>query len=294
MDFSTNGYENQNMINRTNSQNIEIRNTGKNLGFNHANMSNNNMLDNSNLYSYQAKSDNKVRKKLSNKMKNSINLISNEYNNKNFGINDNQNNNSNQNNQISQSNNESTQSSIKENSNLDNIETNKVLENCVLRKSNNIYITKDGTELGLWPNQNINNNNNANNIYRKLEDINTNEVILNYKKSNSANINIDNSKINLLNTNTKNVLESMKQNNQYYQPPTIDNQNNSLNKNDSNLNSLQNNNNNNSETQMMLDSNMMIKNQFNQKINNMGIQSNSYNNINNNYFGNFKIYMNNE
>ena len=292
MDFSTNGYENQNMINRTNSQNIEIRNTGKNLGFNHANMSNNNMLDNSNLYSYQAKSDNKVRKKLSNKMKNSINLISNEYNNKNFGINDNQNNNSNQNNQISQSNNESTQSSIKENSNLDNIETNKVLENCVLRKSNNIYITKDGTELGLWPNQNINNNNNANNIYRKLEDINTNEVILNYKKSNSANINIDNSKINLLNTNTKNVLESMKQNNQYYQPPTIDNQNNSLNKNDSNLNSLQNNNN--SETQMMLDSNMMIKNQFNQKINNMGIQSNSYNNINNNYFGNFKIYMNNE
>ena len=292
MDFSTNGYENQNMINRTNSQNIEIRNTGKNLGFNHANMSNNNMLDNSNLYSYQAKSDNKVRKKLSNKMKNSINLISNEYNNKNFGINDNQNNNSNQNNQISQSNNESTQSSIKENSNLDNIETNKVLENCVLRKSNNIYITKDGTELGLWPNQNINNNNNANNIYRKLEDINTNEVILNYKKSNSANINIDNSKINLLNTNTKNVLESMKQNNQYYQPPTIDNQNNSLNKNDSNLNSLQNNNN--SETQMMLDNNMMIKNQFNQKINNMGIQSNSYNNINNNYFGNFKIYMNNE
>ena len=270
MDFSTNGYENQNMINRTNSQNIEIRNTGKNLGFNHANMPNNNMLDNSNLYSYQAKSDNKVRKKLSNKMKNSINLISNEYNNKNFGINDNQNNNSNQNNQISQSNNESTQSSIKENSNLDNIETNKVLENCVLRKSNNIYITKDGTELDLWPNQNINNNNNANNIYRKLEDINTNEVILNYKKSNSANINIDNSKINLLNTNTKNVLESMKQNNQYYQPPTIDNQNNSLNKNDSNLNSLQNNNNN-SETQMMLDSNMMIKNQFNQKINNMGI-----------------------
>ena len=294
MDFSTNGYENQNMINRTNSQNIEIRNTGKNLGFNHANMPNNNMLDNSNLYSYQAKSDNKVRKKLSNKMKNSINLISNEYNNKNFGINDNQNNNSNQNNQISQSNNESTQSSIKENSNLDNIETNKVLENCVLRKSNNIYITKDGTELDLWPNQNINNNNNANNIYRKLEDINTNEVILNYKKSNSANINIDNSKINLLNTNTKNVLESMKQNNQYYQPPTIDNQNNSLNKNDSNLNSLQNNNNNNSETQMMLDNNMMIKNQFNQKINNMGIQSNSYNNINNNYFGNFKIYMNNE
>ena len=293
MDFSTNGYENQNMINRTNSQNIEIRNTGKNLGFNHANMPNNNMLDNSNLYSYQAKSDNKVRKKLSNKMKNSINLISNEYNNKNFGINDNQNNNSNQNNQISQSNNESTQSSIKENSNLDNIETNKVLENCVLRKSNNIYITKDGTELDLWPNQNINNNNNANNIYRKLEDINTNEVILNYKKSNSANINIDNSKINLLNTNTKNVLESMKQNNQYYQPPTIDNQNNSLNKNDSNLNSLQNNNNN-SETQMMLDNNMMIKNQFNQKINNMGIQSNSYNNINNNYFGNFKIYMNNE
>ena len=292
MDFSTNGYENQNMINRTNSQNIEIRNTGKNLGFNHANMSNNNMLDNSNLYSYQAKSDNKVRKKLSNKMKNSINLISNEYNNKNFGINDNQNNNSNQNNQISQSNNESTQSSIKENSNLDNIETNKVLENCVLRKSNNIYITKDSTELDLWPNQNINNNNNANNIYRKLEDINTNEVILNYKKSNSANINIDNSKINLLNTNTKNVLESMKQNNQYYQPPTIDNQNNSLNKNDSNLNSLQNNNN--SETQMMLDINMMIKNQFNQKINNMGIQSNSYNNINNNYFGNFKIYMNNE
>ena len=293
MDFSTNGYENQNMINRTNSQNIEIRNTGKNLGFNHANMSNNNMLDNSNLYSYQAKSDNKVRKKLSNKMKNSINLISNEYNNnKNFGINDNQNNNSNQNNQISQSNNESTQSSIKENSNLDNIETNKVLENCVLRKSNNIYITKDGTELDLWPNQNINNNNNANNIYRKLEDINTNEVILNYKKSNSANINIDNSKINLLNTNTKNVLESMKQNNKYYQPPTIDNQNNSLNKNDSNLNSLQNNNN--SETQMMLDSNMMIKNQFNQRINNMGIQSNSYNNINNNYFGNFKIYMNNE
>ena len=292
MDFSTNGYENQNMINRTNSQNIEIRNTGKNLGFNHANMPNNNMLDNSNLYSYQAKSDNKVRKKLSNKMKNSINLISNEYNNKNFGINDNQNNNSNQNNQISQSNNESTQSSIKENSNLDNIETNKVLENCVLRKSNNIYITKDGTELDLWPNQNINNNNNANNIYRKLEDINTNEVILNYKKSNSANINIDNSKINLLNTNTKNVLESMKQNNQYYQPPTIDNQNNSLNKNDSNLNSLQNNNN--SETQMMLDINMMIKNQFNQKINNMGIQSNSYNNINNNYFGNFKIYMNNE
>ena len=270
MDFSTNGYENQNMINRTNSQNIEIRNTGKNLGFNHANMSNNNMLDNSNLYSYQAKSDNKVRKKLSNKMKNSINLISNEYNNKNFGINDNQNNNSNQNNQISQSNNESTQSSIKENSNLDNIETNKVLENCVLRKSNNIYITKDGTELDLWPNQNINNNNNANNIYRKLEDINTNEVILNYKKSNSANINIDNSKINLLNTNTKNVLESMKQNNQYYQPPTIDNQNNSLNKNDSNLNSLQNNNNN-SETQMMLDNNMMIKNQFNQRINNMGI-----------------------
>ena len=87
MDFSTNGYENQNMINRTNSQNIEIRNTGKNLGFNHANMSNNNMLNNSNLYSYQAKSDNKVRKKLSNKMKNSINLISNEYNNKNFGIN---------------------------------------------------------------------------------------------------------------------------------------------------------------------------------------------------------------
>ena len=293
MDFSTNGYENQNMINRTNSQNIEIRNTGENLGFNHANMSNNNMLDNSNLYSYQAKSDNKVRKKLSNKMKNSINLISNEYNYKNFGINDNQNNNSNQNNQISQSNNESTQSSIKENSNLDNIETNKVLENCVLRKSNNIYITKDGTELDLWPNQNINNNNNANNIYRKLEDINTNEVILNYKKSNSANINIDNSKINLLNTNTKNVLESMKQNNQYYQPPTIDNQNNSLNKNDSNLNSLQNNNNN-SETQMMLDNNMMIKNQFNQKINNMGIQSNSYNNINNNYFGNFKIYMNNE
>ena len=292
MDFSTNGYENQNMINRTNSQNIEIRNTGKNLGFNHANMSNNGMLDNSNLYSYQAKSDNKVRKKLSNKMKNSINLISNEYNNKNFGINDNQNNNSNQNNQISQSNNESTQSSIKENSNLDNIETNKVLENCVLRKSNNIYITKDGTELDLWPNQNINNNNNANNIYRKLEDINTNEVILNYKKSNSANINIDNSKINLLNTNTKNVLESMKQNNQYYQPPTIDNQNNSLNKNDSNLNSLQNNNN--RETQMMLDNNMMIKNQFNQKINNMGIQSNSYNNINNNYFGNFKIYMNNE
>jgi len=66
MDFSTNGYENQNMINRTNSQNIEIRNTGKNLGFNHANMPNNNMLDNSNLYSYQAKSDNKVRKKLSN------------------------------------------------------------------------------------------------------------------------------------------------------------------------------------------------------------------------------------
>ena len=293
MDFSTNGYENQNMINRTNSQNIEIRNTGKNLGFNHANMPNNNMLDNSNLYSYQAKSDNKVRKKLSNKMKNSINLISNEYNNKNFGINDNQNINSNQNNQISQSNNESTQSSIKENSNLDNIETNKVLENCVLRKSNNIYITKDGTELGLWRNQNINNNNNANNIYRKLEDINTNEVILNYKKSNSANINIDNSKINLLNTNTKNVLESMKQNNQYYQPPTIDNQNNSLNKNDSNLNSLQNNNNN-SETQMMLDNNMMIKNQFNQRINNMGIQSNSYNNINNNYFGNFKIYMNNE
>ena len=292
MDFSTNGYENQNMINRTNSQNIEIRNTGKNLGFNHANMPNNNMLDNSNLYSYQAKSDNKVRKKLSNKMKNSINLISNEYNNKNFGINDNQNNNSNQNNQISQSNNESTQSSIKENSNLDNIKTNKVLENCVLRKSNNIYITKDITELDLWPNQNINNNNNANNIYRKLEDINTNEVILNYKKSNSANINIDNSKINLLNTNTKNVLESMKQNNQYYQPPTIDNQNNSLNKNDSNLNSLQNNNN--SETQMMLDINMMIKNQFNQKINNMGIQSNSYNNINNNYFGNFKIYMNNE
>ena len=292
MDFSTNGYENQNMINRTNSQNIEIRNTGKNLGFNHANMSNNNMLDNSNLYSYQAKSDNKVRKKLSNKMKNSINLISNEYNNKNFGINDNQNNNSNQNNQISQSNNESTQSSIKENSNLDNIETNKVLENCVLRKSNNIYITKDSAELDLWPNQNINNNNNANNIYRKLEDINTNEVILNYKKSNSANINIDNSKINLLNTNTKNVLESMKQNNQYYQPPTIDNQNNSLNKNDSNLNSLQNNNN--SETQMMLDNNMMIKNQFNQKINNMGIQSNSYNNINNNYFGNFKIYMSNE
>ena len=292
MDFSTNGYENQNMINRTNSQNIEIRNTGKNLGFNHANMPNNNMLDNSNLYSYQAKSDNKVRKKLSIKMKNSINLISNEYNNKNFGINDNQNNNSNQNNQISQSNNESTQSSIKENSNLDNIETNKVLENCVLRKSNNIYITKDSTELDLWPNQNINNNNNANNIYRKLEDINTNEVILNYKKSNSANINIDNSKINLLNTNTKNVLESMKQNNQYYQPQTIDNQNNSLNKNDSNLNSLQNNNN--SETQMMLDSNMMIKNQFNQKINNMGIQSNSYNNINNNYFGNFKIYMNNE
>ena len=293
MDFSTNGYENQNMINRTNSQNIEIRNTGKNLGFNHANMSNNNMLDNSNLYSYQAKSDNKVRKKLSNKMKNSINLISNEYNNKNFGINDNQNNNSNQNNQISQSNNESTQSSIKENSNLDNIETNKVLENCVLRKSNNIYITKDGTELDLWPNQNINNNNNnANNIYRKLEDINTNEVILNYKKSNSANINIDNSKINLLNTNTKNVLESMKQNNQYYQPPTIDNQNNSLNKNDSNLNSLQNNNN--RETQMMLDNNMMIKNQFNQNINNLGIQSNSNNNINNNYFGNFKIYMNNE
>ena len=292
MDFSTNGYENQNMINRTNSQNIEIRNTGKNLGFNHANMSNNNMLNNSNLYSSQAKSDNKVRKKLSNKMKNSINLISNEYNYKNFGINDNQNNNSNQNNQISQSNNESTQSSIKENSNLDNIETNKVLENCVLRKSNNIYITKDSTELDLWPNQNINNNNNANNIYRKLEDINTNEVILNYKKSNSANINIDNSKINLLNTNTKNVLESMKQNNQYYQPPTIDNQNNSLNKNDSNLNSLQNNNN--SETQMMLDINMMIKNQFNQKINNMGIQSNSYNNINNNYFGNFKIYMNNE
>ena len=292
MDFSTNGYENQNMINRTNSQNIEIRNTGKNLGFNHANMSNNNMLDNSNLYSYQAKSDNKVRKKLSNKMKNSINLISNEYNNKNFGINDNQNINSNQNNQISQSNNESTQSSIKENSNLDNIETNKVLENCVLRKSNNIYITKDGTELDLWPNQNINNNNNANNIYRKLEDINTNEVILNYKKSNSANINIDNSKINLLNTNTKNVLESMKQNNQYYQPPTIDNQNNSLNKNDSNLNSLQNNNN--RETQMMLDNNMMIKNQFNQNINNLGIQSNSNNNINNNYFGNFKIYMNNE
>ena len=63
MDFSTNGYENQNMINRTNSQNIEIRNTDKNLGFNHANKSNNNMLDNSNLYSYQAKSDNKVRKK---------------------------------------------------------------------------------------------------------------------------------------------------------------------------------------------------------------------------------------
>ena len=293
MDFSTNGYENQNMINRTNSQNIEIRNTGENLGFNHANMSNNGMLDNSNLYSYQAKSDNKVRKKLSNKMKNSINLISNEYNNKNFGINDNQNNNSNQNNQISQSNNESTQSSIKENSNLDNIETNKVLENCVLRKSNNIYITKDSTELDLWPNQNINNNNNnANNIYRKLEDINTNEVILNYKKSNSANINIDNSKINLLNTNTKNVLESMKQNSQYYQPPTIDNQNNSLNKNDSNLNSLQNNNN--RETQMMLDNNMMIKNQFNQNINNLGIQSNSNNNINNNYFGNFKIYMSNE
>ena len=45
---------------------------------------------------------------------------------------------------------------------------------------------------------------------------------------------------------------------------------------------------------MMLDNNMMIKNQFNQNINNLGIQSNSNNNINNNYFGNFKIYMNNE
>ena len=267
MYFSSNVFENNSMMDKNTEQMLGYQNDSSKI----------NPLNEINQNTYQSKSDTKIRKKITfNKMKNSINAVCKEYNEKKSIIN-----NSNKNNASNQSNNNfitSKEDSFKDNSELLNIDTNKVLENKILSRSNNVYITNDNTEEMLWPNKKLNNNNCNNHDYIQgnSKEVNNEE----FKKSKSVNINDNNT----LDGETKNIIEWMKRN-----------RDNNINQNIlSNNLYVYNNNTGNNETQMMLDRNKMI----NQSINNMNNMNSlngqnslfNNNNFNNGMFGNFKVY----
>ena len=248
----------------------------------------NKLIDKKNLNAYQAKSDSKIREKISlnqkfDKKKNSINKVLEEINNDPY-------------NDLKQSNNDSTKDSNIDDSELKNLDTKKAVKNMVPRKSNNEYINIDNTDLNLWPNNNFNNNNSNNNgnINERFDDINTKEVLQKIKKSNSANINDTNNAVTDLDNRTKNVLQFIHQNNL----------NNNISNNDKNI-YIYNNDENSTQTHIMPNKNEINNNQFNQNVyinnnNNMHMNMNMQNsllnnNINNNFnngliYGNFKVY----
>lgn len=268
MYFSSNVFENNSMMDKNTEQMLGYQND----------YSKNNPLNENNQNTFQSKSDSKIRKNITfNKMKNSINAVCKEYNDKKSIIN----NNCDKNKCSNQSNNNfitSSEDSFKDNSELLNINTNKVLENKILSKSNNVYIANGNTEQMLWPNKNLNNNNCNNQDYLKgnLNEANNEE----FKKSKSTDINDNNT----LDGETKNIIEWMKRS-----------RDNNINQNilSNNLYAY-NNNTGNNETQMMPDRNQMINQNFNYmpNMNDLNGQNSlfNYNNFNNGMFGNFKVY----
>ena len=292
---SFNDFENQKTF-----ETIYNKNTNQMLGFQNDKSIENKLIDQNNLNAYQAKSDSKIRENISindkfNKKKNSINKVLEKINNKN--------------NELKQSNNDSTKDSNIDDSELKDIDTKKVLKNMILCKSNNEYINANNTKQMLWPNKNFNNNNcYNNNINGNLEDINTKEVLLKFKKSNSVNINSTDTLETDIDGKTKNILyligqNKLNNNNQNNSSERLDQGNIQFFNNDKNV-YVYSNNDNNAETHIMPNKNEMINNQFNQNqyINNMrnvNVQNSLFNNNNNNnfnngmYYGNFKIYSNN-
>ena len=284
MKFSFNDFEDQKTF-----ETIYNKNTNQMLFENDQSIGNK-LIDKKNLNAYQAKSDSKIREKFSinqkfDKKKNSINKVLEEINND-------------PNNDLKQSNNDSTKDSNIDDSELKNLDTKKAVKNMVLCKSNNEYINIDNTDLKLWPNNNFNNNNSNNNgnINERLDNINTKEVLLKFKKSNSANINATNNVETYLDNGTKNVLKFIHQNNL----------NNNISNNDKNI-YIDNNDENSTQTHIMPNKNEINNNQFNQnayiynKNNmnmNMNMQNSLLNNNNNNFnngliYGIFKVYSNN-
>ena len=282
MKFSFNDFEDQKTF-----ETIYNKNTNQMLFENDQSIGNK-LIDKKNLNAYQAKSDSKIREKISlnqkfDKKKNSINKVLEEINNV-------------PNNDLKRSNNDSTKDSNIDDSELKNLDTKKAVKNMVLCKSNNEYINIDNTDLNLWPNNNFNNNNSNNNgnINERLDNINTKEVLLKFKKSYSANINDTNNAVTDLDNRTKNVLQFIHQNNL----------NNNISNNDKNI-YIYNNDENSTQTHIMPNKNEINNNQFNQNLyinnnNNMNMIMNMQNsllnnNINNNFnngliYGNFKVY----